>query len=359
MLKLGISCNALAHSGGFERYVRDLLSGFASMGIKPVLFARSIDHSLKEASLAELHEVSVKGIPNKLRDLWFSRQLKQHKATTQLDCLIGCNRVSSADIAVCGGTHLGYLQAIGRNASWTDKLQIALEEKHYANAKIVVAHSQLMAQELQVLYGISPQKIHQLYPPVDAAQFVVVNDDIRQQLRRQWQIDDALCTFVFASTSHERKGYPLLEAFFADTALPVQLLVAGRPIPRAHPNIRYLGYVQNMADLYRAADYTIMASRYEPFGLAAIESALCGTPLCMPEDLGAAEVLSDEAKILFERTHESLALAIENAMAEKITKRVMLMQNIDTVLSYNSTIQHHCSVLLDIAKNLGAVVSES
>lgn len=50
-----------------------------------------------------------------------------------------------------------------------------------------------------------------------------------------------------------------------------------------------------MATAYNAADYTILASSYEPFGLVGVESVLCGTPTIFADTMGCTEVLSQRA----------------------------------------------------------------
>ena len=60
-------------------------------------------------------------------------------------------------------------------------------------------------------------------------------------------------------------------------------MVAGRPIDETGPNIHYLGYRSDIEDVYRAVDFTILASTYEPFGLVGVESVLCGTPVLVAD----------------------------------------------------------------------------
>ncbi len=113
-MKIGLSSNALKHSGGLERYAMDLVRGFAAAGIELAFFARRFDMSVPESRMVERHRINVSFLPGKLRDRWFSWRLRRARRAAKVDVLIGCNRVDSSEIAICGGTHLGFLRATGR-----------------------------------------------------------------------------------------------------------------------------------------------------------------------------------------------------------------------------------------------------
>lgn len=299
MKKLGLSSNALQHSGGLERYAMDLVRGLAARGVEPAFFARRFDASLPEYGMVEPHRINVSFLPGKLRDCWFSWRLRRARRAARVDVLIGCNRVDSSEIAICGGTHLGFLRATGRAQKRSDRWQIALERRQYEHSKVVVAHSQLMHDELRELYGVDEAKIRVLYPPVDGARFAPTDAATRAGLRRKYGFADHEIVLLFPSSSHERKGLPLIEAALRDTALPVVVAVAGRPPARTSERLRYIGYVKELAECYQAADFTILASTYEPFGLVGIESVMCGTPVIFPSTIGCCDAIAAHAKFVF------------------------------------------------------------
>jgi glycosyltransferase involved in cell wall biosynthesis len=298
-MKIGISSNALKHSGGLERYAMDLVRGFVAAGITPAFFARRFDRSLPETAMVQAHRINVSFLPGKLRDGWFSRRLRAARRAAGVDVLIGCNRVDSSEIAICGGTHLGFLRATGKKRKRSDVRQIALERSQYGNAQLIVAHSQLMRDELRELYGIADAKIEVQYPPVDDARFAPVGAAERAALRQRFGFADHEIVLLFPSSSHDRKGLPLIEAALRELDAPFVLAVAGRPPERANTRVRHLGYVKNIEDCYRAADFTILASKYEPFGLVGIESVMCGTPVIFPDTLGCCAAIAPHAKHLF------------------------------------------------------------
>src|SRR5262245_56424211 len=119
-MKIGLSANALGHGGGIERYVRDLADGLADRGIEPAVFTHRLDTSLPVSKRVEPHIISAALLPHKFRDHWFSWRLREARRRAGVDVLIACNRVDSADIGICGGTHLGYLRATGRRMKQWD-----------------------------------------------------------------------------------------------------------------------------------------------------------------------------------------------------------------------------------------------
>lgn len=356
MKKLGLSSNALQHSGGFERYAMDLVRGLAALGVEPAFFARRLDASLPEYKLVEPHRINVSFLPGKLRDRWFSWRLRAARRAAHVDVLIGCNRVDSSDVAICGGTHLGFLRATGRAQKRSDRWQIALERRQYERSKVVVAHSQLMHDELRELYGVDEAKIRVLFPPVDGTRFAPTDAATRAALRQKYGFADDEIVLLFPSSSHERKGLPLIEAALRDTAAPVVVAVAGRPPARTSERLRYIGYVKELAECYQAADFTILASTYEPFGLVGIESVMCGTPVIFPSSIGCCDAIAPHAKFVFAPADlADLRATLERAVREYRdgTRRAPPELARDAVL-YDPGVAAHAGALLTLARQIDA-----
>jgi glycosyltransferase involved in cell wall biosynthesis len=362
-MKIGLSSNALKHSGGLERYAMDLVRGFAARGMTPAFFARRFDMSVPESCMVEAHRIKASLLPGKLRDYWFSWRLRRARRAAKVDVLIGCNRVDSSEIAICGGTHLGFLRATGRVQKRSDTWQIALERKQYEQASFVVAHSNLMRDELRELYGVAEAKIRVLYPPVDGARFKPVDSEQRAALRRKFGFADHEIVLLFPSSSHERKGLPLIEATLGGTTLPVVLAVAGRPPARTSERVRYIGYVKEIEDGYRAADFTILASKYEPFGLVGVESAMCGTPVIFPSSIGCCDAIASHAKFVFAPDDlADLRATLERAIGPRLasgatapTLAAALAAPADVAreaVLYDSSVASHVDALLALATQI-------
>ncbi|MDO4878628.1 MAG: glycosyltransferase family 4 protein [Neisseria sp.] len=323
MKNTAISINVFRGGGGMESYTFDLVGQMAAQGREITVYAAKFDTALPVYRHIKPVLVNQKIIPKKLRPFFFARQLDRVRRADEY--LIACNPADHADVFICGGNHLGYLQAMGRKPNLIDRLAIRRNRSNYATAKTIMAHSEIMKRELTGLYQIPAEKIHTVYPPADTGRFFPLPDTTAAARRRHgWHEDETV--FLFPSTGHKRKGLDLLAEFFEQTQLPVRLAVAGSPLPRPMKNVQELGFCDNMAELYRAADYTIMASLYEPFGLVGVESVLCGTRVVLSDNMGCCEILNEHAGFFFKREQKQtldasvrLAVQLKQQGRHKIT----------------------------------------
>jgi glycosyltransferase involved in cell wall biosynthesis len=343
--ELVVTAQALNNSGGAERYMRDLAAGFHRLGIRPTLYVRKIDRSLPEAAWVDAQPLNVRWVPGKLRNLAFAWLFKRRLRAHPRAYVLSINHPAIADLALCGGTHAGFVETTGRRMRLSDRWQIGLERKTYGGARVIVAHSKLMASELQRVYGLPAERIHVHYPPVEIGRFRPAGAAERMALRRRFGLPDDRTVFVFSSTSHERKGYALLEAFFEKTTLPICLVVAGRPVPKTSETIRYVGYCKDIEELFRAADFTVVASIYEPFGLVGVESVLCGTPLVIADNVGSAEAVTGDAKIEFSRADPAGFDRAISAALERVRGPNPRVDNPAACVSYDPDVDAHVRAL--------------
>ena len=292
-MKIGIVCNALANSGGMERYTLDIIRGLVASGHEVTVFTRKIDQSLQEASLVKAVKINTSFLPKRLRDFYVSFVLPSLRKTYPVDVMLGCCRSKNVDVVICGGTHPGFLKATGKKKSFFDRLVLPFEKTSYEEAKCVVAHSPLVEQEILTYYSVPREKLFFIPPPVDLDVFDPKNTSSGEtgsarSLSSFPQLKGKTI-FLFVSSSHARKGFNLLEE-----------------------------YEKNMAPLYSQADFSILASTYEPFGLVPIESLCMGVPVVISENLGCKDYISPEVKEEFNPfSIGSLDVSIRNCLKHK------------------------------------------
>jgi glycosyltransferase involved in cell wall biosynthesis len=86
-----------------------------------------------------------------------------------------------------------------------------------------------------------------------------------------------------------------------------------------HDRVEFRGYVpqEELAALYRGAACLVFPSRYEGFGLPALEAMASGTPVVATTAGALPEVAGDAAILVGERDPAALAGGIERALADR------------------------------------------
>ena len=341
--------NLIFHSicpgGGMERYVIDIMTEFARRGIQVRGIARKAQWPGSKPSEIELITLKDKTPLSRLNNLIFERIA--YKQCNPLWPTIGISRIPhGADIAIAGGTHIGHLHAKGKTARGLfNKLTIIHELSFYKNSKTLISHSKKVQEEIISLYHQEREKTITLYPPIDTNKFNISARKNRQATRNFLRLSDKELVLFFPSNNHKLKGSELILNTFDQYHIDAKLLVAGKSDLK-HDKVINLGHVTDIQNIYAAADATILASKYEAFGLVAAESILCGTPVLLADGIGATEVISSPACIQFEQTPQSLAAAIQS-FSQSIKPHITN----DNDIAYNIHLDHHVNKLISLLEN--------
>mgnify|MGYP000246939172 CR=1 FL=1 len=149
-------------------------------------------------------------------------------------------------------------------------------------------------------YDLNPDKIHVIPPGYDDTRFFPVSDAERQAMKNDYGYEGRIVLAL--GRMAKNKGYDLLlraMPFVFERLDDVKLLLAtGSKHPDEEENqqfeelksiARELGILdrvifrhyipdEELAEHYWLADVFALCSRYEPFGMTAVESMACGTP---------------------------------------------------------------------------------
>ncbi|MEG9488669.1 glycosyltransferase family 4 protein [Mannheimia indoligenes] len=334
---ISLVINKFKNSGGTERYLLDLINGFNAIEISPNVYATYFDKTIPEYRKIIAHKISLKLIPKILRNFFLSKNIQEKKKSNEIIISLA---YTESDIVICGGQHIGYLNSINKKPNLSSRIKIKAEKIALNNAKLIIAHSKLMKDELIKFYNIEENKIEIIYPPVDLSKFNICDSNKRNELRRKFGFQENETIYLFPSTGHKRKGFDLLADYFRNTSLPIKLVVAGTPV-KEEKNIISLGFRKDIAELYQAADFTIMASIYEPFGLVGLESIFSGTPIVFSENMACTEVFNGRFGYTFDRNNKE---SLDNVIKDSYNNKFRI-DNPYTLLSYNPSLENHISLL--------------
>ncbi len=243
---ISLDCMKFQYGGGMERYSIDLVKGFYDLLISPTVYSTEFDTKLTEYQFINPVKINLSTVPKQIRQFLLPYLFERKKRKDNLSIT---TMYSQADIVICGGNHKGYLEKIGKRASFNDKLKITNEQNSLSHSKLVVAHSKLMRRELIELYNIDSSKITVIYPPVDIHKFSLPDSNRRYELRRKFGFNENEVIYLFPSTGHFRKGFDILKGYFESSDLPIRLIIAGTPTKESK-NITSLGFCNNMPELY-------------------------------------------------------------------------------------------------------------
>lgn len=144
---------------------------------------------------------------------------------------------------------------------------------------------------------------------LDARRITVAHLGVSPDFVPEGAVADTVEPYLLVVGEHsERKGFA--EAFqvigaLADAGYPHHLQVAGRIAPWVRPplealrrgaprpdRVHLLDWVDDLPALYRGATAVVVTSRYEGFGLPAVEAMACGRPVVAFDNTATGEVVA-------------------------------------------------------------------
>lgn len=174
------------------------------------------------------------------------------------------------------------------------------ETQLYRTCDEVIATTPLQVDMIVGDYGAPAEQVHMIPPGYDDNRFFPMSVASRNALRQRLGYSGKAVLAI--GRLARNKGYDLLIDAFAVVATRIpdatlHLAVGGTALNANEQKIldelqaqagalgltervKFSGFVADadLADHYRAADAFVLSSRYEPFGMTAIEAMACGTP---------------------------------------------------------------------------------
>jgi len=185
---------------------------------------------------------------------------------------------------------------------------VPLVRQAIRRADAVVAVSETTRAELQELLGLPAERVQVTYNGVEDTFRPV--PDATTLMRSQLGIERPF--MLFAGRREPRKDMPTLLAGFAavaDQFPDLDLVLVGpdgpgwadiwsQTAPTVTSRIRLLAHqpTDRLAALYSAAEVLLLPSRWEGFGLTAVEAMACDTPVVAARAGALPEILGDAAE---------------------------------------------------------------
>lgn len=180
---------------------------------------------------------------------------------------------------------------------------ILMEKLCFREGKTYMAISQSVANDLKKYYGIQ-KNVYVVHHGVDPKKFFPLVDKTKSPVRNILKIPED-CVVGILVGSYERKG---LEASIRAVSMAKESCANFKLMAIGDGDIRYFNKLidslglkenvilvpkqSNILEYYQAADFFILPTQYEPFGLVITEALACGLPAIVSKCAGGAELLT-------------------------------------------------------------------
>ncbi len=206
------------------------------------------------------------------------------------------------------------------------------EKQLFSDAKMVIATTPVQTDILRQDYEVPASKIRMIPPGYDDSRFYPVGDATRLMIRKRLGFEGKVVLALGRLATN--KGYDLLIHAFKEVAARepqavLHLAAGGEKMDDSERaildecksivaeaglgnRVKFSSYVpdEDLPDTYRAADVFVLSSRYEPFGMTAIEAMACGTPAVVTSHGGLYRVLRFGIDGLFADSFDAADLGI-------------------------------------------------
>jgi UDP-glucose:(heptosyl)LPS alpha-1,3-glucosyltransferase len=291
-LDIGLVRRGYSVTGGAEAYLLRLASGLRSRGCKVTLYTTT-DWPADRWAFGELVRLNAAG------PLEFARAFQQTRKPRQV--VLSLDRVPGCDVFRAGdGVHAAWLQRRSQfESAWKSRLRIfnlkhpallALERQVFASARLVIANSKMVAEEIAHWHSFPASRIRVVPNGIGEA----IPRISRAEARRRLKIPDNAFCALFVGTGWERKGLRFAIEAVEMIGRDALLLVAGRGNTKQFrsPQAKFLGVVQDLPALYTAADVFTLPTIYDPFSNACLEAVAAGLPVVTTSANGFSEIVT-------------------------------------------------------------------
>jgi UDP-glucose:(heptosyl)LPS alpha-1,3-glucosyltransferase len=299
--------------GGAENFASELATRIAADPRYDVhVFA---NRWREEAPGITFHRVPIIRFPRSLTTPSFAWFANRAIAKEGVDLIHTHERIFEADLFTMHGIpHRLWVRDVRKKRmSLFDRATRRVEERLVANprCKRFLAVSSITKEEFIGEYGVEDARVSILPPGTDVSRFARLDRErSRAELRRSLGLDPSIRILLFVSMNFEVKGLDyVMQGLSAlkrrrGSQVPL-LLVVGRGNEGHYrrlagelgigENVRFSGVTgrENLDALYLGSDFFAMLSRFDTFGMAALDAMAASLPVVLSGNVGAKDLVRD------------------------------------------------------------------
>ena len=299
--------------GGAENFASELATRIAADPRYEVhVFA---NRWREDGTSITFHRVPIIRFPRSLTTPSFAWFANRAIAREGVDLIHTHERIFEADLFTMHGIpHRLWVRDVRKKRmSLFDRSTQWVEEKLIANPRCrrFLAVSTITKEKFIGEFGVEDSRVLVLPPGTDVERFARRNrEGCRAELRRSLGLDPATPILLFVSMNFEVKGLDYVMRGLAqlkrETEQPVPLLfIVGRGNEGQYrrlagelgigENVRFSGVTgrENLDAIYLGSDLFAMLSRFDTFGMAALDAMAASLPVVLSGNVGAKDLVRD------------------------------------------------------------------
>lgn len=224
----------------------------------------------------------------------------------------------------------------------------------------IITDSYYSKIRIQELFRISPSKVDVAPCGVDTVLYTPQPDEECNRVLRKYKIHAPYGLFV--GSLQPRKNVQGLIKAWNEVASKIEgyLLVLaggtgntfpGLDMDRLPDRVKWIGYVEerDLPGLYTSARSFMLPSFYEGFGLTALESMACGTPVVVSNVTALPEVVGEAGLLVDPYDPKQLACAIERLIVDDELHRELSVKGLQRAQQYKW--RHTAGLILQALKD--------
>jgi len=349
MKKVVIFYKSYRKYGGQERVIWNFTHYLAQQGYSVEMYAMKIKNSPEHKNI-KVNKVKIPNLGVGLRTLFFAVYAYFKVRNITDGVVFGFGKTFHQDIyRADGGVHkyyfkrakLKYRSKFGRFfyilkkfLSISHWVNIWIENRTYSDKRLekIVVPSEFVKMQIKTVFNeVDENKIEIIRNDVTVERFNYENRKaVGQSIRDRLGLKSSDTVFCFVSTNHRLKGLEyLLEAcsLLKKRGYKFSLIVAGngnslyfkKIIKKLglSENVKCLGVVKDVENIYYASDFLIYPTLFDTFGLVVLEAMACGAVVFCSKYAGASEIIDDSNFIIKDPTDtteiaDKMMYAIDN-----------------------------------------------
>jgi UDP-glucose:(heptosyl)LPS alpha-1,3-glucosyltransferase len=302
------------------------------------------------SKLIRFHHVPIITFPKFLSTISFAYFAQRKMAQMKVDIIHSHERIFNANIFTMHGIpHRLWVNEVRKkrmslfdfSTEWVERKLVM----HKKIKKFLTVSNLAKEKFLQEYPHIDPCLVEVIHPGVDSTRFEGHNRRLcRQEIRKNFGINTKDIIILFVSMNFHIKGLDrvilgLSKLKSNNTNGKYKLLVVGKDQVRRYKKMAYdLGVEENiifsgpvqeniLEKIYLASDIFAMPSRFDTFGIAALEAMAASLPVIISSNVGAKDVVKEniDGFILRSDNPEEIAEKLRLLSVEKV--RVSMGEN--------------------------------